>query len=134
MVGYPGIDFIYKDIKVTITAKPQVLELSLFDQQRQKYIAENDDPHNPVVREVLLIATLYLMEYSEKGSFPDFEDAMLFAAFMLMPEKVFFKNKKILTPQELAKAAEVTEEFAQYRINLYQQKQNMLNSGLEGRL
>ncbi|MBI4174431.1 MAG: hypothetical protein HY517_02200 [Candidatus Aenigmarchaeota archaeon] len=83
-------------------------------------------PESPEIerREAIAIGLGYKLSYEKSGSIPSFETAREIAAYLLVPPgAAAYGDVKRRSPVELARIANVTEEFAQFRIALDVQNQ-----------
>lgn len=81
--------------------------------------------YNRLRREALAIGIGYAQMYQVNGHFPSLEEAREFAAVVCMSPTAFGDLTDI-NPRRLADMAQVTEEFAQYRISIDQQVRDSL--------
>ena len=70
-----------------------------------------------VKKELVLICGYYVKHYDETRSIAPLGDARRFAALVAIP-KEYYGDITQYSIEELVKRADVTEEFAQYRISL----------------
>ena len=70
-----------------------------------------------VKKELVLICWYYIQTYDETKSVPPFEDARRFAALVAIRKEAFGDLTK-WSIDDLVREADVTEEFAQFRISL----------------
>ena len=83
----------------------------------KRQIGYSGDAEERVKRELMLICWYYIQCYDKNKSVPLFEDARRFAALVAMPKK-FWGDITRHSIEELVEKADVTEEFAYYRISL----------------
>jgi len=72
-------------------------------------------------RELVAIAGAYVEFYADEGKIPKHEEALIFAAYSLIPngnENCFGKPVSSFSAKELASLAGVTEDFAKFRLGL----------------
>jgi hypothetical protein len=72
-------------------------------------------------REVTAIANAYIEFYVDEGSVPEHKEALIFAAYSLIPNgtKNYFGSPiSSFSAKELSELANVTEDFAKFRLNL----------------